>query len=347
MAVLDHLGISQAAVLGEMDGSTPAIMLAVEHPERVSKLVIVNGSATGHRDDDHPFGLDPAAVESTAQMVFEWWGTGRVLATVAPGLADNADFAARFERLSARPRGAAAMFRRFAEYDVRDLLSLVRVPTLVIHSDDVPTVEVGRARYLADHILESRLLETTATSWYWGGGAMEEVVSFVTGAETAGDRDLATVLFTDVVSSTQTAVRSGDARWGQTLNFLDDLVTARVEACRGRLVKQTGDGHLAEFGRPGDAVSAALGILEGVAVLGVDLRLGVHTGEIERREGGDISGLAVHIAARVAALAQPNEVLVSRTVADLIAGSGIEFTDRGECELKGVPGTWKLFAVRG
>jgi class 3 adenylate cyclase len=193
--------------------------------------------------------------------------------------------------------------------------------------------------------LDSRLLETTATSWYWGGGAVEAVVSFVTGAETPGARDLATVLFTDVVGSTQTAVQSGDGRWSQTLNFLDDLVTARVEACRGRLVKQTGDGHLAEFTRPGDAVSAALGIVKGVAVLGVDLRLGVHTGEINRREGGDIGGLAVHIAARVAALAQANEVLVSRTVADLVAGAEFSLSDRGEHELRGVPGTWKLYAV--
>ena len=174
---------------------------------------------------------------------------------------------------------------------------------------------------------------------------VEEMVAFISGAASVGDRDLVTLLFTDVVDSTGAVVAAGDDEWRQTLDFLDDLVASRVSRAGGRVVKQTGDGHLIEFARPGDAVSAALAICRAAPTLGVTLRAGVHTGEIERRESGDIGGLSVHIAARVAAIAGPGEVVVSRTVADLLGAGAHELHNRGEHELKGVPGRWQLYTV--
>lgn len=339
-AVLDAVGVGRVCVLGEGDGALTAIKFAVEHPERVDKLVLQNGYAAGWAVD-----APPEQIEEVADMVRAVWGSGEAVAIAVPHFADDLEFCARFERLGARPCAAAALTRNLAAMDLRPLLDKITAPTLVVYSGDLTLSSVEQSRDLARHIPHARLFEGSSSTFYWGSGVVEELVAFLSGAASAGDRDLVTLLFTDVVDSTGAVFAAGDDEWRQTLNFLDDLVAARVTRAGGRIVKQTGDGHLIEFARPGDAVRAALAICRAAPTLGVALRAGVHTGEIERRENGDIGGLTVHIAARIAASANAGEVMASRTVADLLGASEYALQDRGEHQLKGVPGRWALFTI--
>lgn len=305
----------------------------------------MNGAAKGSRGDGYDYGITSEQLDRIAQRVRAAWGTGAVLAAALPHLADDRAFAARFERLGARPSVAAALIRNLGRADVRTLLGTVNAPTLVVYSGDIVTATSAESRYLADRIPGARFLEAESSSFYWGGGLFDEINDWFDGERRRGDRDLATVLFTDVVASTRELVAVGDEEWRRTLDFMDELVTKRAERFAGRVVKQTGDGHLVEFSRPSDAADAALALCRDAPTLGVNLRAGIHTGEVERRENGDLGGLSVHIAARIAALAEPGEVLVSRTVADLLGGGGYSLGDRGEHDLNGVPGTWKAFAV--
>jgi class 3 adenylate cyclase/alpha-beta hydrolase superfamily lysophospholipase len=340
VAVLDTVGVGRVSVLGEGDGALTAIKFAVEHPECVDKLVLQNGYAAGWAVD-----APPERIEELADWVRAVWGSGEAVASVVPHLADDLEFCARFERLGARPSAAAVLMRNLAAMDLRPLLDKITAPTLVVYSGDFTLSSVEQSRDLAQHIPHARLFEGSSSTFYWGSGVVEELVAFISGAASVGDRDLVTLLFTDVVDSTRAVVNAGDDEWRQTLNFLDDLVAARVSRAGGRVVKQTGDGHLIEFARPGDAVGAAVAICRAAPTLGVKLRAGIHTGEIERRENGDIGGLTVHIAARVAAVADPGQVIISRTVADLLGAGEHGLRDWGEHELKGVPGRWALFAV--
>jgi len=339
-AVLDTVGVGRVSVLGEGDGALTAIKFAVEHPERVDKLVLQNGYAAGWAVD-----APPEQIEELADTVRAVWGSGEAVAIAVPHFADDLEFCARLERLGARPSAAAALTRNLAAMDLRPLLDKITAPTLVVYSGDLTLSSVEQSRDLAQHIPHARLFEGSSSTFYWGSGVVEELVAFISGAASVGDRDLVTLLFTDVVDSTGAVVAVGDDEWRQTLNFLDDLVAARVSRAGGRVVKQTGDGHLIEFARPGDAARAALAICRAAPTLGVTLRAGVHTGEIERRENGDIGGLTVHIAARIAASANAGEVVVSRTVADLLGATEYALQDRGEHQLKGVPGRWALFTI--
>ena len=343
LAVLDVIGADQVCVCGEGDGALTAIKLAATCPQRVDRLVLFNPWV-------HVLSVgwnleSVAATASYGDEVRKTWGNGELIALLVPNFADDLEFCARFERMGARPSAAAALLVKLASTDVRPFVDPIRAPTLVAYSGDLNGVTVEEARQLAEQIPNARLFEGSSSTLYWGGGALEEVAAFITGSPSAGNRDLATLLFTDVVESTRAVATAGDEEWHQTLNFLDDLVAARVTRSGGRIVKQTGDGHLIEFARPGDAVDAALAICADAPTLGITLRAGVHTGEIERRENGDIGGLTVHIAARVAALAGPGEVVVSRTVADLLGAHDHELQDRGEHDLKGVPGHWQLFTI--
>ena len=339
-AVLDTVGVGRVSVLGEGDGALTAIKFTVEHPERVDKLVLQNGYAAGWAVD-----APPEQIEELADTVRAVWGSGEAVAIAVPHFADDLEFCARLERLGARPSAAAALTRNLAAMDLRPLLDKITAPTLVVYSGDLTLSSVEQSRDLAQHIPHARLFEGSSSTFYWGSGVVEELVAFISGAASVGDRDLVTLLFTDVVDSTGAVVAVGNDEWRQTLNFLDDLVAARVSRAGGRVVKQTGDGHLIEFARPGDAVGAAVALCRAAPTLGVKLRAGIHTGEIERRENGDIGGLTVHIAARVAAVADPGQVLISRTVADLLGAGEHGLRDWGEHELKGVPGRWALFAV--
>jgi class 3 adenylate cyclase len=349
IVVLDELGCERAVVLGAI--GQPALQFAATHPERTSALVLINPSARFRRADDYPEGLAEDDVEAFLAWRREGWGTGRVLRLWAPGLAGDTRFAhwfARCERLSYPPQGFAWRSRASFEVDVRHLLPAIRVPTLVL----VLAGSVGseQGRYVAEHIEGARYVELPGEDYLFfvgdTGPLLDAIEEFVTGRlpRHGVDRVLATVLFTDVVSSTDQVAGMGDRRWSELLTTHDGLTRAELERFRGREIQTTGDGFLATFDGPGRAVRCACAIRDAVRAIGIHVRVGLHTGEIEL-SGDDIGGIAVHIAQRVQALAQPDEVLVSRTVTDLVGGSGIPFADRDTHALKGVPDPWHLFAV--
>lgn len=345
-AVLDGVGVDRVSVIAEADGALTAIKFAVDHAERVDKLVLLNGYAAGAAAAlGATLHTSPEQLEELADSVRRVWGSGELVAGAVPHFGDDLDFCARFERIGARPSAAAALVRNLATVDVRGLLEEITAPTLVVYSGDITLSTVEQSRELSEQIPEARLFEGSSSTFYWGSGVVREFIAFISGADSDGDRDLVTLLFTDVVDSTRAVVAAGDDEWRQTLNFLDDLVAARVSRAGGRVIKQTGDGHLIEFARPSDAVDAAIAICRAAPTLGVTLRAGIHTGEVERRESGDIGGLTVHIAARVASSAGAGQVVVSRTVADLLGATAYALRDHGDHELKGVPGRWALFAV--
>ena len=349
IAVLDELGCERVVVLGP--AGDPAVQFASTHPERTRALVLINPGARFRRADDYPEGVPDAAVDAVLAMVRDRWGTGEMASLLAPTAAGDARFArwlARCERLSMPPQDADWAFRAAFEVDVRHLLAAIRVPTLVVVNAGWFGYE--QSRYVAEHIEGTRYVELAgADSMFFVGDSgplLDAIEEFVTGRlpRHEVDRVLATVLFTDVVGSTDQAVGMGDRRWSELLATHDGLIRAELERFRGREIRTTGDGFLAVFDGPGRAVRCACAIRDAIRAIGISVRVGLHTGEIELH-ADDIGGIAVHIAQRVQALAEPNEVLVSRTLADLVAGSGIAFADRGAHALKGLPDQWQLFAA--
>jgi class 3 adenylate cyclase len=282
------------------------------------------------------------------------WGAGQYQHVVNPDMPWNEEIRAtwaRLERLAASPATAALMVPLLADMDVRALLPTVRVPTLVIHHTDDPFIPPVMGKYVADHIAGAKYVELPSRDMFhfvepgWRA-SFQEIAEFLTGeqAEVADDRVLATVLFTDIVDSTRRAAEIGDRDWHALLDAHDVIVRAQLNRFRGREVNTSGDGFLAMFDGPQRAIRCAMAIRDAVQTLGIQVRAGLHTGECEVR-GDDIGGIAVHIGARVSALAGPNDVLVSSTLRDLVIGSGLEFDDRGGHQLKGVPGEWHLLAV--
>ena len=349
IAVLDELGCERAVVVGAV--GPPALQFAATHPERTSALVLINPTARFRRADDYPAGYADEDIEALLAAVRDRWGTGGMLRNWAPSMADDTGFArwfARCERLSNPPQDAAWRLRASFEVDVRHLLGAIRVQTLVVVRRGWRGSE--QARYVAEHIDGARYVELAGEdSLFFAGDTgplLDTIEEFVTGRlpRHGVDRVLATVLFTDVVSSTDQVAGMGDRRWSELLTTHDGLTRAELERFRGREIQTTGDGFLATFDGPGRAVRCACAIRDAVRAIGIHVRVGLHTGEIEL-SGDDIGGIAVHVAQRVQALAQPDEVLVSRTVTDLVGGSGIPFADRGTHALKGVPDPWHLFAV--
>jgi class 3 adenylate cyclase/alpha-beta hydrolase superfamily lysophospholipase len=355
-AVLDAAWSSRAAVFGWLDAGPPAMLFAAMHPERVSALVLVNTAARTLQDSDYPIGLSNETVDALGSYVATTWGTADLASIGTPGASRDAEwvrFLAAAQRASMTPKTAASQFDYVVRTsDVRWALPLVQVPTLVFHCQDNPVVPIGFGRYLVEHIPNSTLVELPGSDL--GPSAphnerivTDEITRFLTGEQPSVDieRVLTTLVFTDIVGSTEEAAALGDQQWHDLLDSHDRLVREQIRRFRGVEIKTTGDGFLISFDGPARAIRCCQAIVESTAELGVEVRFGMHTGECEVR-GDDLGGLAVHIAARVSALAAPNEVLVSGTVKDLVVGSGIRFVDRGEHELKGVPGTWKLFAVR-
>jgi class 3 adenylate cyclase len=349
IAVLDELGCERVVVFGAASHS--ALQFAATHPERTSALVLINPTAGFRRADDYPDGLTDEEVEAALAMVRDRWGTGEMLGFFAPSVAGDARFArwlARCERLSMPPQVASWVFRAAFEVDVRHLLAAIRVPTLVVVNAGGFGYE--QSRYVVEHIDGAHYVELPAEDnlFFVGdtGPLLDAIEEFVTGRLPRQDVDrvLVTVMFTDVVGSTDQAAGMGDRRWSELLATHDGLTRAELERFRGREIRTTGDGFLATFDGPGRAVRCACAIRDAVHAIGINVRCGLHTGEIELH-GDDIGGIAVHIAQRVQAFAQPDEVLVSRTVTDLVGGSGIAFADRGTHALKGVPDPWHLFAV--
>ena len=347
--VLDAAGSPRAAVMAVDDTGPMAMLFAAVQPERVTKLVLVNAAARVLRDDDYPFGASQGDVDGFVAMVEHMWGTPEMMRAVWPSRADDEEFirlAARNLRASSSPRSAAAQYDYMMHHlDVRDALASIQAPTLVIQSTDYFT-RVEHGRYLADHIPGAKLLEVSSADVNPYRETFDDIAEFLTGERSMVtiDRLLTTVLFTDIVGSTTQAATMGDQRWHSTLDAHDRAIREQLRRFRGNEINTTGDGFIASFDGPARAIRCGQAIREATHDLGIDVRVGLHTGECEVR-GDDLGGLAVHIAARVAAAAEPDEVLVSSTVKDLVAGSGIGFEDRGEHDLKGVPGTWRLYAA--
>jgi len=332
------------------------VLFAAMHPERVTALILLNTAARYPFADDYPPGASPDAVDALVALLGDTWGTPELISLTDPSMADDMEYlqsTARMARAAATPRTAGAQYDYILRtLDVRPALRLIQVPTLVLHVGASPIVPIEHGRYLAEQIDGATFLEIP------GGDIFAvtpdnyvvavEVAEFLTGVRPTVEieRLLATMLFTDIVGSTERAATLGDERWRLLLDAHDRTVRDELRRFGGREIDAAGDGFFAAFDGPARAIRCAKAIVEATGRLGIELRVGLHTGECEVR-GDGLGGLPVHIAARVGALATSGEVLVSGTVKDLVVGSGIEFTNHGEHELKGVPGSWKLFAVEG
>ena len=352
-AVMDAAGVERAALLGMSEGGPMSLLFAATHPERTQALVLVGATARFARGPDVPWGWSPRYLDSAIGIVERAWGTGEMFSVLSPALAADEQtraWGARFERVSASPGAAMALVRMLADIDARSVLPTITAPTLVVHRVEDTVLSIEHGRDLATRIAGARLVTMPGSSHFCLAPDFDDLVTeieeFLTGShgEAEADRVLATVLFTDIVGSTALAAAVGDRRWRDLLERHDTAVDGELRRENGRRVKHTGDGVLAAFDGPAKAVRCARAVIEQGHHLGFDVRAGVHTGECHRR-GDDLSGIAVHIGARVGALAGAGEVLVSRTVVDLVAGSGLRFQDRGEHELKGLADPWRLFAL--
>jgi class 3 adenylate cyclase len=356
LAVMDAAGATEAVVLASAETSPTGLLLAATHPERVRALVLVNGFARTIADETYPSGLPRETLEAMLESGTDPT-TGELtdedVRPFAPSAAGDAEFRRWWQdagRRGASPATARALLRVALESDVRDVLPTLHTPTLVMNFAE--DLAFAGGQYLAAALPDAKFVALPGSDNYWwaadaAGIALDEIEEFLTGMRSGAnvDRALATVLFTDIVASTETSSALGDRQWRDLLDRHDAAVRRQLARFRGREIKATGDGFLATFDGPARAVECACAIRDAAHQLGVEVRAGVHTGEIELR-GDDIGGIAVHIAARVAALAHNGTVWASRTVPDLVVGSGLEFEDRGEHELKGVPGTWRLYEVR-
>ncbi|MBX7435286.1 adenylate/guanylate cyclase domain-containing protein [Mycobacterium sp. Y57] len=344
--VLDDLGSSEAVLTASNAAFAPAALFAATHPSRTTALVVLDGfaDASGTRF------IQDEIEAAIARM----WGSGKIQHQVNPDMPWNEEIRAtwaRMERLAASPRTVALMLQLVSELDVRAVLSTIRVPTLVVQHADGLVIPPAKGKFIAEHIPGAKYVEVSGRNWYhivepgWRA-SFQEIAEFLTGhqADVPEDRVLATVLFTDIVDSTRQAAEIGDRDWHALLDAHDAVVRAQLARFRGREVNTSGDGFLAMFDGPQRAIRCAMAIRDAVQSLGIEVRAGLHTGECEVR-GDDIGGIAVHIGARVAALARANEVLVSSTLRDLVIGSGLEFEEHGAHQLKGVPGEWRLLAV--
>ncbi|UMB69397.1 adenylate/guanylate cyclase domain-containing protein [Mycobacterium paraterrae] len=355
IAVMDAIGCERATVFAPGFASMTGLILAADYPERVSNLVIVNGAARTLRADDYPMGfeivedlyttvaMEPDAVDQGFDM----------LGFIAPSMVDNHAFRSWWDMAGNRaapPSMARAIILTVRRSDVRDTLPRITAPTLVVHRTDCDFCPVDNGRYIAERIAGAQFVELPgADALYWVGDTapmLDEIEEFVTGVRGtySAERVLTTIMFTDIVGSTQRAAQLGDARWRDLLDNHDTMVRHELERFGGFEVNTAGDGFVASFPSPSAAIACADSLIEAIRVLGIEIRVGIHAGEVEVR-GDDVAGMAVHIGARVAALAGPSEVLVSSTVRDIVTGSRYRFADRGDHDLKGVPGQWRLCAL--
>jgi pimeloyl-ACP methyl ester carboxylesterase len=357
-AVMDAAGSRQAAILGFTEGGPLAILLAASLPERCRALVLCNTAARLSTAPDYPWGAPEEVLLEIVRRQAESWAAGdadHFMPRLAPSRVGDPLFTEQHLRLgrgAVSPGGVAHYFRQSVLTDVRELLPVIQAPTLVLQRAQDPIAPIELGRYLADHIPDARFVELDGADHIWftenADELMDEVEEFLTGTRASPDPDrkLATVLFTDIVDSTARAAAVGDTRWRALLDEHDVIMRRELARFDGHEVDHTGDGFLATFDGPRRALSCARALHAALDRIGVAVRVGIHTGEVEVR-GEQIGGLAVHIGARVMATGGGGDIVVSSTVKDLVAGSGLTFVDRGEHELKGVPGTWRLFAVEG
>jgi pimeloyl-ACP methyl ester carboxylesterase/class 3 adenylate cyclase len=355
LAVLDAAGSERAALCGVDEGALVAMLTAATHPTRISALILLNAYPRLVRDVDYPQGLPAHVVERFAESVMPDDGSEGSFADLevfVPSVASDPRFRQWWQRAGNRgasPATARALTRTRFESDLRPVLPVIQVPTLVVHRKDNRASLVGHGRYLAEHIPGARYVELPGVEHlpYVGDSdaIVTEIEEFLTGMRRVeSDRVLATIMFCDIVRSTDLVSELGDRRWHDVLDGYYAMIRRQLERFAGLEIKTIGDGLLATFDGPARAIRCAQAIRDGARQLSLDVRVGLHTGEVERM-GDDIGGLAVHIGERVCGSAGAGEVLTSRTVVDLVAGSGITFSDRGEHELKGVPDRWHLYAV--
>jgi len=346
-AIMDAVGSERAVLIGNSEGCAMSALFAATYPERVSRLILFGGYIQ-RRDVS-------ADREEVLRKRAHLWGSGETIKRIAPSVAaypEAVAWFAKFERLSASPGAIKPFILLNYLIDVSSVVATVRVPTLVLHSQNDANVPVELGRELASQIPNAKLIEyPEGDHVLWSSNAetrLGDIEEFITGHRDSSpsglERVLATVLFTDIVDSTRSAVEIGDEAWLRKLDSHDQSVKLLIDKHRGVLIKSTGDGILATFDGPGRAVRCALAIQIASKQIGLTIRAGLHTGEIEVR-GHDVGGIAVHVAARVMAQSRHNEVLVSRVVTDLVAGAGLKFSERGSCELKGLPGRWDLFTA--
>jgi class 3 adenylate cyclase len=353
LAVLDAAGVERAALFGASEGAPMSALFAATHADRVTALVMYGSYAKGSWAEDYPWAPTPEQAAAGAELIEDGWGHGFWLDAFAPSFAADpllVRWWARYERQAASPAMATAISRLATEIDIREVLPAISVPTMVLHRTGDMTWPVDGARYIAERIPGAKLVELEGNDHFPFAGDVDalinEVEAFLTGSRPAleADRRLLTVLFTDIVGSTERAAELGDSRWRTLLERHDEVVRAEIERHGGRVVKAIGDGFLATFEGPARSIKCARALAAATAPIGLEIRAGLHTGECELI-GDDIGGMCVHLAARICRLAGPGEVLVSRTVKDLVVGSGIEFSEHGAHELKGIPGKWDLFSV--
>ncbi|MGB9222347.1 MAG: adenylate/guanylate cyclase domain-containing protein [Mycobacterium sp.] len=359
IAVMDAAGCQQAAILATSYNAMSGLVLAADYPERVCSLVIVNGTARVSWAPDYPAGARPSSTDQFTTVAMEPDAVEQgfdVLSVVAPTVARDDAFRAWWDHAgnrAASPSMARAVSKVVTEGDERDALARITAPTLVVQRDGVKFIPASNGRYLADHIAGARYVQLPGEdSLYWVGDTrpmLDEIEEFITGVRGGADaeRVLTTIVFTDIVGSTERAAVLGDGQWRDLLDRHDGIVRHELGRFGGREVNTAGDGFVATFISPSAAIACADAIVDAVRVLGIEVRVGIHAGEVEVRGASksDVAGLTVHICARVAALAGPSEVLVSSTVREIVAGSRRTFAERGEHELKGVPWRWRLYAL--
>ncbi len=350
---MDAVGSERAALLGISEGGPMCALFAATCPERTTALVPYGSYAKWVRERDYPWAPTRGEHERALEVFSQEWGRAIGLHRFAPSVADDDRFRnwwAMFLRLGASPGAALALYRMNMDIDVRHILPAIRVPTLILHRTGDQLIDVGGSRYMAEHIPDAKYVELEGVDHLpWVGEAdslVGEIQEFLTGMRQRYDIDrvLATIMFTDIVGSTEHAARLGDRGWKDLLEDYYTCVRRELIQFRGQEVDTVGDGFLATFDGPARAIRCACAIRHAVMSIGITIRAGLHTGECEMI-GEKVGGIAVHLGARVAATAQPGEVLISNTVKDLVAGSGLRFTDRGVHTLKGIPGEWRLFAV--
>jgi pimeloyl-ACP methyl ester carboxylesterase len=353
-AVMDAAQSERAALFGISEGGPMCMLFAATYPARTASLILYGTFARPLRGEDYPFGLAAEQLENVLEWIEGVWGTGEISADqFAPSLAQDEPFReswGRFERLAVSPSGIKTLLRMLHETDARQTLPVIRVPTLILHRAGDRVAPVEGARYIAERIRDAKYVELPEIDHFpWVGDTdalLDEVEEFVTGVRRGAepDRVLATVMFTDIVGSTERAAQLGDRKWRDLLDSHNAMIRDQLSNYKGSEIDTSGDGFLAAFDGPARAVRCACAISKAVRRLGLEIRAGVHAGECEIM-GGKLSGIAIHTGARIAALAGAGEVLVSSTVKDLVAGSGLRFEERGAHVLKGVPGEWHLYAT--
>ena len=354
-AVMDSVDSEQAALFGISEGGPMSVLFAATYPERATALVLYGSIAKGSWAPDYPWGPNPED-ESTQAWLGGWrkeWGGAYQIETWAPSMADDEVFRqwwAKYLRLSASPSAVIQIFRMNMAIDIRDILPSIQIPTIVLHRTGDRPIQIEQGQYLAKNIPGAKFLELSGEDHLWWVGDSESIVNeiqeFLTGEQPPIeiDRVLATVLFTDIVDSTKRTAEMGDSRWKDVLDIHNAVMVKEINRFRGRAIRSTGDGYLAVFDGPGRAIRCGTAIRNELGQHGIEIRTGLHTGEIDLM-GDDVGGIAVNIAARVLAEAANNEVWVSRTVKDLVVGSGFTFAERGTYNLKGVPGEWSLYSA--